>query len=74
MIRSIGATAILLLLVGCVGYVPTQPVYYQPAPVYVQPRPVYVQPRPVYIQPPRCGWVSRWNGYTRRYENIKVCR
>jgi hypothetical protein len=59
-----------LALTGCVVTDPYyQPVYVQPAPVYVQPRTVYVAP-----PPPRCAWVQRWNGYTRRYENVKVCR
>jgi hypothetical protein len=59
-----------LTLAGCVV---TDP-YYQP--VYAQPAPVYVQPRPVYVAPPpsRCAWVQRWNGYNRRYENVRVCR
>lgn len=64
----------LLLLTGCVV---TDPYYVQPAPVYVQPRPVYVPP-PVYYRPPppppRCTWVRQWNGYTRQYQNVKVCR
>jgi hypothetical protein len=44
-------------------------------PYYVQPRPVYVQPRPVYVAPPvRCSYVQQWNGYTRQYYNVRVCR
>lgn len=44
-------------------------------PYYVQPRPVYVQPRPVYVAPPvRCAYVQQWNGYTRQYQNVRVCR
>lgn len=63
------AVAAAAVLSGCVV---TDPYYVQP--VY-RPAPVYVQPRPVYVAPPvRCGWVQRWNGYTRRYENVKVCR
>ena len=64
---------LLLLLVALSGCVVTDPYYVQP--VYVQPRPVYVQPRPVYVQPPpRCYWVKQWNGYTRSYQNARVCR
>ena len=64
---------LLLLLVALSGCVVTDPYYVQP--VYVQPRPVYVQPRPVYVQPPpRCYWVRQWNGYTRSYQNVRVCR
>ena len=64
---------LLLLLVALSGCVVTDPYYVQP--VYVQPRPVYVQPRPVYVQPPpRCYWVQQWNGYTRSYQNVRVCR
>lgn len=59
---------LLLLLVALSGCVVTDPYYVQPAPVYVQPRPVYVQP------PPRCYWVQQWNGYTRSYQNVRVCR
>lgn len=59
----------VLALTGCVGYYPAQPVYYQPAPVYVAPRPVYIAP-----PPPRCYWVKTWNGYTRSYQNVRVCR
>jgi len=44
-------------------------------PYYVQPVPVYVQPRPVYVAPPvRCSYVQQWNGYTRQYYNVRVCR
>ena len=44
-------------------------------PYYVQPRPEYVQPRPVYVAPPvRCSYVQQWNGYTRQYYNVRVCR
>ena len=64
---------LLLLLVALSGCVVTDPYYVQP--VYVQPRPVYVQPRPVYVPPPpRCYWVKQWNGYTRSYQNARVCR
>lgn len=64
---------LLLLVVALSGCVVTDPYYVQP--VYVQPRPVYVQPRPVYVQPPpRCYWVQQWNGYTRSYQNARVCR
>lgn len=66
---------LLLLVVALSGCVVTDPYYVQPAPVYVQPRPVYVQPRPVYVQPPpRCYWVQQWNGHTRSYQNVRVCR
>lgn len=60
----------VLLLSGCVGYYPVPA--YQPAPVYVAPAPVYVTPRPVYV--PNCYWVKQWNGYTRTYQNVRVCR
>ena len=64
---------LLLLLVALSGCVVTDPYYVQP--IYVQPRPVYVQPRPVYVPPPpRCYWVKQWNGYTRSYQNARVCR
>lgn len=64
---------LLLLVVALSGCVVTDPYYVQP--VYVQPRPVYVQPRPVYVPPPpRCYWVQQWNGYTRSYQNVRVCR
>ena len=64
---------LLLLVVALSGCVVTDPYYVQP--VYVQPRPVYVQPRPVYVPPPpRCYWVKQWNGYTRSYQNARVCR
>jgi hypothetical protein len=64
---------LLLLLVALSGCVVTDPYYVQP--VYVQPRPVYVQPRPIYVPPPpRCYWVKQWNGYTRSYQNARVCR
>lgn len=64
--QAIAITVAALGLTGCVGYVPAQPVYYQPAPVYRA---------PVYVAPvPRCTWIARWNGYARRYENIRVCR
>lgn len=66
--QTIAITVAALCLTGCVGYVPVQPTYYQSAPVYVQPRPVYIAPVP------RCTWAARWNGYTRRYENVRVCR
>ena len=67
---------LLLLVVALSGCVVADPYYVQPAPVYVQPRPVYVQPRPVYVAPPppRCYWVQQWNGYTRSYQNVRVCR
>ena len=61
-----------LALTGCVV---TDPYYVQPAPVYVRPAPVYVQPRPVYVAPSvRCTYVQQWNGYTRQYQNVRVCR
>jgi hypothetical protein len=68
-----------LALSGCVVtdpyYVQPAPVYVQPRPVYVQPRPVYVQPRPVYVAPPvRCTYVQQWNGYTRQYQPVRICR
>ena len=66
---------LLLLVVSLSGCVVADPYYVQPAPVYVQPRPVYVQPAPVYVHPsPRCFWVQQWNGYTRSYQNVRVCR
>jgi hypothetical protein len=44
-------------------------------PYYVQTRPVYIQSRPVYVAPPvRCSYVTQWNGYTRQYYNVRVCR
>jgi len=57
----------LLLLTGCVVHDP----YY-----YNQPRPVYVQPAPVYIPPPppRCRWVTQYDPYHKRYNNVRVCR
>lgn len=56
-----------VLLSGCAPYyVAPAPVYYNPAPVYVAP------PPPVYV--PRCYWVKQWNGYTRQYQNVRVCR
>ena len=59
---------LLLLVVALSGCVVTDP-------YYIQPRPVYVQPAPVYIHPsPRCFWVQQWNGYTRSYQNVRVCR
>ena len=61
--------SLVVLLSGCAPYyIAPAPVYYQPAPVYVAPRPVYVVP------PPRCYWVKSWNGYTRSYQNTRVCR
>jgi hypothetical protein len=64
---------LLLLVVALSGCVVADPYYVQPT--YVQPRPVYVQPRPIYVQPPpRCYWVQQWNGYTRSYQNVRVCR
>jgi hypothetical protein len=65
---------LLLLVVALSGCVVTDPYYVQPT--YVQPAPVYVQPRPVYVAPPppRCYWVRQWNGYTRSYQNVRVCR
>ena len=67
------AVAAAGVLSGCVV---TDPYYVQPRPVYVQPAPVYIPPRPVYVAPPppRCWWTQRWNGYTRRYDNVKICR
>ena len=66
---------ILAATTALTGCVVTDPYYVQPAPVYVQPRPVYVQPRPVYVPPPQhCYWVKQWNGYTRSYQNTRVCR
>jgi len=63
---------LLLLVVALSGCVVADPYYVQPT--YVQP--VYVQPRPVYVAPPppRCRWVQQWNGYTRSYQNVRVCR
>ena len=65
---------ILAATTALTGCVVTDPYYVQPAPVYVQPRPVYVQPRPVYVPPQHCYWVKQWNGYTRSYQNTRVCR
>ena len=66
--------AMVVATVALTGCVVTDPYYVQP--VVVQPAPVYVPPRPVYVAPPppRCTWVQRWNGYNRRYENVRVCR
>lgn len=72
-ILSIISLALMLTLSGCVAY---DPYYVQPAPVYVAPRPVYVAP-PVYYRPPpspRCTWVRQWDGFTRTYRNVKICR
>jgi hypothetical protein len=66
---------ILAATAALTGCVVADPYYVQPAPVYVQPAPVYIQPRPVYVPPPpRCYWVKQWNGYTRSYQNARVCR
>lgn len=56
----------LLLLSGCVVQ---DPYYHNRQPVYVQPGPVYIAP-----PPPRCHWAQQWNGYTRTYQSVRVCR
>ncbi len=67
--------AIVVASLALTGCVVADPYYVQPAPVYVRPAPVYVQPRPVYVAPPvRCSYVQQWNGYTRQYYNVRVCR
>jgi hypothetical protein len=60
--------AIVVASLALTGCVVADPYYVRPAPVYVQPRPVYVAP------PVRCSYVQQWNGYTRQYYNVRVCR
>jgi hypothetical protein len=60
--------AIAVAVLALTGCVVADPYYVQPAPVYVQPRPVYVAP------PVRCSYVQQWNGYTRQYQPVRICR
>ena len=62
-----------LLLLSVVALSGCAPYYVAPAPVYYQPATVYAAPAPVYVAP-RCYWVKSWNGYTRSYQNVRVCR